>query len=81
MLEAFVAHREVLRLLANAFAFGEGDVGEAGGVGEVVLNLRWWRQLVGLQLAGFWGGQFLQLMDLQRWLDLRFVDLRWWLAG
>ena len=37
-LEAFVARREAPRSLANAFAFGEGDIGEAGGVGEVVLN-------------------------------------------
>ena len=58
-LEAFVACREVLHLLANAFALGEGDVGEAGRVGEVVLNLWWWRQLVGLQLTGFQGRQFL----------------------
>ena len=38
-LEAFVACREVLHLLANAFALGEGDVGEAGRVGEVVLKV------------------------------------------
>ena len=37
-LEAFVARREAPRSLANAFAFGEGDIGEAGGVGKVVLN-------------------------------------------
>ena len=37
-LEAFVACREVPCPLANAFAFGEGDVGEAGRVGEVVLD-------------------------------------------
>ena len=73
--------REVPRSLANAFAFGKGDVGEAGGVGEVVLNLWWWRQLVGLQLAGFRDGQFLRLMDLRWRLDLRFVDLQWQLAS
>ena len=38
LLEVFVMRREALRLLANAFVFGEGDVGEAGRVGEVVLK-------------------------------------------
>ena len=37
-LEVFVACREAPHSLANAFALGEGDVGEAGGVGEVVLK-------------------------------------------
>ena len=38
-LEVFVACREAPHSLANAFALGEGDVGEAGRVGEVVLKV------------------------------------------
>ena len=37
-LEVFVARKEAPRSLVNAFAFSGGGVGEAGGVGEVVLN-------------------------------------------
>ena len=37
-LEVFVACKEAPHSLVNAFVFSGGGVGEAGGVGEVVLN-------------------------------------------